>query len=131
MRYITPHSYFWLENGVDASDNDIKALMDTFENKIYPTDREFFGSEWTPGVDNDPHLYVLFMCAALGGQLGAIFQPPMNKSNPKIYPYSNGHEMFVFNADAESLSDEFTYGTLAHEFQHMIHWNLISTNRPG
>jgi hypothetical protein len=31
--------------------------------------------------------------------------------------------MFFFNADNSPLDDEYTYGTLAHEFQHMIHWN--------
>jgi hypothetical protein len=30
--------------------------------------------------------------------------------------------MFVFNADRLSLDREFTYGVLAHEYQHMIHW---------
>ena len=30
--------------------------------------------------------------------------------------------MFIFNADNSPLSDEYTYSTLAHEFQHMIHW---------
>jgi len=30
--------------------------------------------------------------------------------------------MFLFNADNTNLGDEFTYGVLAHEFQHMIHW---------
>ncbi|MFN2146546.1 MAG: hypothetical protein ACK2T7_14445, partial [Anaerolineales bacterium] len=32
------------------------------------------------------------------------------------------HETFVFNADNSPLSDPYTYGVLAHEFQHMIHW---------
>jgi hypothetical protein len=31
--------------------------------------------------------------------------------------------MFLFNADNTSI-DESSYGVLAHEFQHMIHWNL-------
>ncbi|MEW5938438.1 MAG: hypothetical protein AB1750_02145, partial [Chloroflexota bacterium] len=60
LKYITPHSYFWAEDGVSVNMNDLKKLMDTFENKIYPTDREFFGSEWTPGVDNDEHIYVIY-----------------------------------------------------------------------
>jgi len=30
--------------------------------------------------------------------------------------------MFFFNADNMDLGAEDTYGTLAHEFQHMIHW---------
>ncbi len=122
LRYITPHSYFWLENGVDVQNSDIKALMDTFENKIYPTDREFFGSEWTPGVDNDPHLYVLYV-RGIGQSTGGYFSTP-DEYNPKVFKYSNGHEMFVFNADNEALTDPYTFGTLAHEFQHMIHWNL-------
>ncbi len=122
LRYITPHSYFWAEDGVDAKDADIKALMDTFENKIYPTDREFFGSEWTPGVDNDPHIYVLYV-RGVGSSVGGYFSTP-DEYNPAVFKYSNGHELFIFNADGESLTDEYTYGTLAHEFQHMIHWNL-------
>jgi hypothetical protein len=32
--------------------------------------------------------------------------------------------MFYLSADNLDLRDEFTYGVLAHEFQHMIHWNL-------
>ncbi|HUI88383.1 MAG TPA: hypothetical protein VLX61_06625 [Anaerolineales bacterium] len=122
LRYITPHSYFWVEAGVKADDKDIKALMDTFENKIYPTDRQFFGSEWTPGVDNDPHIYVLY-AGGIGRSVGGGFAEP-DEYNPLVFKYSNGHEMFVFNADNESLSDQYTYGTLAHEFQHMIHWSL-------
>ena len=122
LRYITPHSYFWLQDGVDAKNSDIKALMDTFENKIYPTDREFFGSEWTPGVDNDPHIYVLYV-RGVGQSTGGYFSTP-DEYNPAVFKYSNGHELFIFNADGESLTDEYTYGTLAHEFQHMIHWYL-------
>src|SRR5678815_5388263 len=57
LLYATPHSYFWAEDGLGVDQGDMTALMDDFENKIYPTDREFFGSEWTPGVDNDPVSY--------------------------------------------------------------------------
>ncbi len=60
LAYTTPHLYFWIQNGVQYNTGDLQKLCDTFENKIYPTDREFFGSEWTPGVDNDVHLYVLY-----------------------------------------------------------------------
>jgi immune inhibitor A len=41
-----------------------------------------------------------------------------------VHEYSNMHEMFYINADGQSLRDEYTYGALAHEFQHMIHWSL-------
>ena len=44
------------------------------------------------------------------------------KLHPQAHEYSNAHEMFLFNADNTDLGEEFTYGVLAHEFQHMIHW---------
>lgn len=121
LRYITPHSYFWSQDGVNINQQDMKALMDTFETKIYPTDREFFGSEPTPGVDNDPHVFVVFS-RGTGASNAGYFSSP-DEYNPQVYKYSNGHEMFVFNADNLDLSSEETYSVLAHEFQHMIHFN--------
>jgi hypothetical protein len=60
LLYITPHSYFWAEDGPSVDEADMKELMDTFENEIYPTDREFFGEEFNPGVDGDPHIFVIY-----------------------------------------------------------------------
>ena len=48
--------------------------------------------------------------------------PQQTNIRPGVNKYSNAHEMFVFNADNSPLDWESTFGTLAHEFQHMIHW---------
>ncbi len=120
LQYVTNHAYFWVEKGVDYSSNDAKNLLNTFENKIYPTDREFFGSEWTPGVDNDPHIYLVYG-RGIGTSVAGYFSSP-DEYNSLAHKYSNAHEMFVFNADNSPLNDQYTYGVLAHEFQHMIHW---------
>ncbi len=120
LQYVTPHVYFWVENGVSFSSSALKRLADTFENKIYPTDRSFFGSEWSPGIDDDVHLYILLargMAPSVAGYFSSADEYPT-----QVHPYSNAHEMFYLNADNISLSDDFTYGVLAHEFQHMIHW---------
>jgi immune inhibitor A len=119
LRYVTPHSYFWVGDNDRYNQQDIKNLMDAFENKIYPTDREFFGSEWTPGIDDDPHIYILYT-SGLGANVGGYFYSP-DEYPPQIRQYSNAHEMFYISS-AEPLADAYTYGTLAHEFQHMIHW---------
>jgi len=121
LRYITPHMYFWIENGASYNESDLKKLGDTFENQMYPTDREFFGSEWTPGVDEDPHIYVLFVRGTGASNAGYYSSP--DEYNPLVKKYSNGHEMFVFNADNVDLASEEAYSVLAHEFQHMIHWH--------
>jgi hypothetical protein len=119
LQYITPHAYFWVENGVDFIQSDAKDLLDTFESKIYPTDREFFGSEWTPGVDDDPHVYIIY-ARNLGGNVAGFFNSG-DEFPPQISQYSNAHESFYIDS-SQNLADQYTYGTLAHEFQHMIHW---------
>ncbi|RME87141.1 MAG: hypothetical protein D6770_10185 [Anaerolineae bacterium] len=122
LQYATDHVYFWVENGISYRESDLKDLADTFENQIYPTDRAFFGSEWTPGVDGDPHIYILY-ASGLGSSLAGYFSAA-DEYHPLVHEYSNAHEMFLFNADTVGLDEKFTYGVLAHEFQHMIHWYL-------
>ncbi|MGZ9222403.1 MAG: hypothetical protein ACXW4Q_09860, partial [Anaerolineales bacterium] len=117
LLYITPHSYFWAEEGSEVNQADMKALMDTFENKIYPTNREFFGSEANPGVDGDPHIYVLY-AGNLGSNIGGYFSSS-DGYNPLVNEHSNAHELYVM-INTQPLGDPYAYGTLAHEFVHMI-----------
>jgi len=120
LQYVTEHAYFWVENGVNYSQSDLRELADTFEQDIYPTNREFFGSEWNPGVDGDPHIYILY-ARGIGDEIAGYFSSA-DEYPPQVNQYSNSHEMFVFNADNSPLDDDYTYGVLAHEYQHMIHW---------
>ncbi len=120
LEYVTDHAYFWIEDGVSFDARELQRLGDAFENQIYPTNREFFGSEWSPGVDNDPHLYIL-LAENLGFRLAGYFSSA-DELHPLAHDYSNAHEMFLLNADNIDLGDEYTYGVLSHEFQHMIHW---------
>jgi len=119
LRYVTDHLYFWVQDDVRYNKDDLKALADTFETQIYPTDREFFGSEWTPGVDGDPHIYALY-ARNLGSQVAGLFGSG-DEYNPLINPFSNAHEMFLIDTGT-SLGGYYIYSTMAHEFQHMIHW---------
>ena len=121
LEYVTDHAYFWIENGSSFKQQELEALAQAFENEIYPTNRAFFGSEQIPGIDGDPHLYILY-AHNLGGTVAGYFSP-RDSYHPLIQEYSNGHEMFVFNLDKVSFDNEFTFGTLAHEFQHMIHFS--------
>jgi immune inhibitor A len=117
LLYITPHSYFWAQDGTEVNQGDVQALMDTFEAEIYPTNREFFGSEWTPGVDGDPRIYVIYS-GGLGQGVGGYFNST-DSYNSLIKEHSNMHETFFLNTN-QDLANEFTYGILAHEFVHMI-----------
>lgn len=120
MVYATEHVYFWVEEGVDYIYEDAVDLVDTFENDIYPTNRAFFGEEWSPGVDGDVHLYILY-ARGLGYSVAGLYGS-IDEYSHLVHPYSNAHEIFYISADNVYLREEFTYGVLAHEFQHMIHW---------
>ena len=67
-------------------------------------------------------MYILY-ARRLGFYVGGYFSSS-DSQHPLVSEHSNAHEMFVFNADNMDLDDEYTYGVLAHEFQHMIHWNV-------
>lgn len=121
LQFITEHAYFWIEDGLKFDSKDLERLAHTFEYHIYPTNRRYFGSEWTPGVDGDPHIYILYT-QDLGVSLAGYFSSS-DEQHPLSHPFSNAHEMFVLNADNLDLAEEYTLSVLAHEFQHMIHWH--------
>ena len=121
LHHITPHTYFWVEEGVSFNMDELVALADDFEAFTYPTVRDFFGSEWTPGIDNDPRIYILY-ASGIGRSIAGYFSSA-DAVHPLAHEYSNAHEMFFLSADNTDLDEVFTYGVLAHEFQHMIHWN--------
>ena len=120
MVYASPHVYFWVERGVKYERDEVKALVDDFEERSYPTVRAFFGSEWSPGIDGDEHLYILY-ARNLGNTVAGYFSAADSLPS-QAHEFSNGHEMFYLSADTTELWEDFTYSVLAHEFQHMIHW---------
>ncbi len=120
LRFVGEHTYFWIEDSVEYDPKDLEGLGETFDQHIIPFNREFFGTEWNPGVDGDPHIYILY-AGGLGYSLAGYYSSA-DELHPDAHEYSNAHEMFLINADNVPLWDEYIYGTLAHEYQHMIHW---------
>lgn len=120
LRYQTSHVNMWVEKGARVDDGDLKRSADRFEEKTYPTNREFFGTEWTPGVDNDVRLNILH-ARNLGDSIAGYYSSA-DEFSRLAQPFSNQKEMFYINVDNNQPGNEFYDGTLAHEFQHMIHW---------
>ncbi len=122
LKAVTEHVAMWVQQGVRINQADLEASAKRFEEKTYPTNREFFGSEWTPGVDNDVRLHILH-ARGLGENVAGYYSSADEYSR-LVNEYSNEREMFYISADSGSArpNSEFYDGTLAHEFQHMIHW---------
>jgi hypothetical protein len=118
----TDVAYAWVEVDKPADNAAIIEAVDHFSSQSYPAETAFFGSEWNPGVDNDPRLHILH-ATGLGSGIAGYF------SSSAVYsqlaqPSSNEKEMFYVNLEwLGTLSNYRQYETvLAHEFQHMIHW---------
>ena len=123
LRVVTAHAYWYVKDGYNANIAWLRQSADYFEQKIYPTDRRVFGSEVSPGVDNDPRITVLI--APVPG-VGGYFSNA--DAYPRIVnPYSNQRDMiYLATLPRPDPADPENYfeATLAHEFQHMIHWNV-------
>jgi hypothetical protein len=110
----------WVEEGVW---HDVRALEEAawfFESRIYTGVRAVFGSEWTPGVDNDPHILVLH-ATGLGGTV-AGYASGADEFPRALVPYSNEAEMITVNLDTLSVGAPDYYAALAAQFQRLIQW---------
>jgi immune inhibitor A len=118
LRYETPHAYWWIEEGYEVESSDLARSAERFEDQTYPISHRYFGSEWSPGVDGDPHIYI-FLGDVPG--VGGYFSGP-DEYTTLVRPNSNEHEMFYINLENAVPGNDYFDGILAHEFQHMIHW---------
>ena len=122
LDYVGEVVYFWTDTQVDVELEDVESIVTRFEGESYTTVRSLIGSEWNPGVDGDSHLYMLYT-RGLGSSVAGLFFPK-DEYSPLVHEASNGHEMFYLNADGVNLSSAYIDSVLAHEFQHMVHWNI-------
>jgi immune inhibitor A len=117
LEHKTEHVYMWVEEGAHFDRDELIEAAHFFEEHIYPTNRAFFGSEWSPGVDNDPHISILH-----AHNLGTSYYSSSSEFVSAVREDSNEMEMFYINLDYWTINSDDYRGTLAHEFQHMIHW---------
>jgi hypothetical protein len=118
----TPHTYLFVEEGINPDEGKLKHLAERFERQIYPANRKFFGEEWSPGVDNDPHLIVLFTHHV--GQLVGGYQSSLDEYSQLVHRFSNEMEMVYVSGDGVHWADSSLACLLAHEFQHVIQWSV-------
>ncbi|MCL1925947.1 MAG: hypothetical protein FWF95_02285 [Syntrophorhabdaceae bacterium] len=139
------HCHIYLERGAHVDNAHIANLIDLFDNKIYPKVRAAYGDEPNPGIDNDSKVYILLLDIKddwngttipgyVAGYFHVLNQLPYE---PKIpFNYSNEKEILyvdIHPGTTNPLSSDFTNlsHTMAHEFQHMIHWNNAPTPPPS
>ena len=115
---VSEHAYWYFQKGFEPREAILVAAAQTFEEVIYPAVTEAFGTEWTPGVDNDTHMTILH--SPLRGVAG--YYSASDEYPREIYSFSNEREIFYMNTRSFSVGDDAYLGTLAHELQHAVHW---------
>ena len=89
LAYISDHAYWFFKEDTLPSLSTLEFISETFESSIYPTLTQTLGHEWTPGIDNDVHLYILH--TPLKGVAGYY---SMSDEYPReIARYSNEYEI--------------------------------------
>jgi len=148
-QYVSSNAYVFVDDSIgqstganynaiyDQNSQTLQAISAAFDG-IYTADRATFGSEWTPGIDNDPKILILISPAVnSNGNNGILGYFNSGDEYPtSSVALSNQHEMFYvvsrMQGDSTDIWADATttkikanqgYAILAHEFQHMINFN--------
>lgn len=129
-RRISSHAYFFVDNrDISTIEPYLDGYVTAFEN-IYQVNHQHFGLE--NDVDKNGKVIIIFSSEleSWPGLLG-YFNPDDKYLNDADHPDSNEGDIFYLTTYA-GYQGQILYGTLAHEFQHMIyfdeHYNRHVTN---
>lgn len=123
----TSRLYFYVDNSLWKSfsplekEEVISNLSDLsieFEKNIYPVLSSNYGSEWSPGIDND--MKVTALLHPMKKNSGGYFNSGNEYSKLEI-SISNEREMVYINSDY--IASPLLKRLLAHEFTHLITFN--------
>ncbi len=123
LEAVTPHAYWYVEEGVGFSEEDLLSAARVFEEEIYPRVTSDFGSEWSPGIDADTRITILHVrLQGLAGYFSSVDEYPAS-----AHPFSNEREMIYLDGDERFLGSSMYLSVLAHELQHLFQWNADPT----
>jgi hypothetical protein len=144
-RAIGEKCYVFVEDsvwGTRVTQNSVDSVRIAFDNKtpanpnkgIYQTNVEFFGEP--PNVDGDSRIIILLQNIKDGWNGTSVtgYVQGYFTSGNELTSYTNSNRAEIFFIDVYPLNLNTASGltggmsTLAHEFQHMIHWNYHQTN---
>lgn len=120
---VTEHAYFWVETGANLDETAVTRAAARFEERYYARLINLFGTIWTPGMDNDPHFTIMHLKGSVDADELGYFTDA-NQYPHTIYQDSNEQEMIFLNMASLDVEEDLYYGTMVHEVQHLIQWNM-------
>lgn len=121
----TENLYFWVEDGLTVDPQALQAAADELQDDYLPLLRTFFGQEWLPGIDGDPHLSVLHLRGS-GESYELGYFTDKDEYPRTLFPDSNEQEIVYLNMGQLEVGEPLYFGTIVHEIQHLIQWHMDS-----
>jgi hypothetical protein len=118
LRLVSQYAYWYVQDGETVRDEDLASAAKQFDERTVPTVHRVFGTEWSPGIDGDARV-TLFLGRAPG--VAAYFSS-WDEYPRSVFRFSNEREMIHIDLGSGRPGSSGFDGTLAHEFQHMVHW---------
>lgn len=127
VRVVTDHACVWVQDGRRFDQAALERGAGTFSDEIVPALRRVFGSETSPGIDGDPRIHLLHH-ESIDGVAG--FFSSSDAVPAAVNRYSNQRELFYISMDDHRPGSYDYLALLAHEYQHMIQYN-VDRNEDG
>ncbi|MFC1800033.1 FlgD immunoglobulin-like domain containing protein [Candidatus Eisenbacteria bacterium] len=138
-RAVGEYCYVFVDDdqwNVNMDSADVSLVVERFDHStpadpargIYEINTETFGPP-PDELDQDPKIYIFY--SALGCFMGSCFDGYFSVFNEyteeearTMGGHSNEVEMFYMSCEPINPTANSTLSVLAHEFEHMIHWNM-------
>lgn len=121
--YLDEVAAYWVESGLTLDLAALAAAAGRLRERYYPLLSATFGQEARPGIDGDPHFHVLHLLGPPDAfELGYFSDE--DEYPRALFVDSNEREMVYLNMSQLKVGEPLYDGTLVHEIQHLIQWNL-------
>jgi immune inhibitor A len=116
------HAYFWFRADAQPDVAVLQAAGERFDHDIWPTTRAIYGENATPGIDGDTRIHLVHLDSLYPGLAG--FFSPDDQCAREMCARSNQRDTLYLMLDHGPLNSDLYLATIAHEFQHMIQFNV-------
>ena len=122
---VSDQLYIYVDTSIVSPDYGLVSdIRLKFEEGIAASVRDAYGNEPAKGPDNDTHLTILLTNAMREGIIGLFYGADLYGNNPLDIQLreSNTRKIIYVRYSSSGLTDVVRYGTIAHEFQHMVNF---------
>lgn len=122
LRLVTANAAWYVQDGVDLSEDTLRTVADGFEGAVYPGVVERFAGEATRSVLPSQVAVLVARLRGVAGYFGGV-----DLHAAEVFRYSNERPMVYVDSGVIAAGERPALGLLAHELQHLVHWYADST----